>query len=173
MRLAVEEQKEKVDQTTEDVAAVAKEMRDSEIKTRDEMREIRDEVNNVRDMLPKVYLFFTRRQCTNQLSQMIEKNRDSQSQSLAELQQELKSLKALLLSRGSGVSPSSSSPLISLTGRPSIPAWQLAGTNQSNGVSGNVPALPGQTLLPSPSITAPSTNGKEKESKTSEINGSS
>jgi peroxin-14 len=157
VRSAVEEQKEKVDTMTKDVAAVVKEMRDGETKTRDEMREIRDEVNNVREMLPK----------------MIEKNKDSQTQSLAELQQELKSLKALLLSRGSGISPSSSSPLLSSAGRPSIPAWQLqATTSQSNGVNGNV-SVSGSTLLPSPATTAPSTNGKEKENEIPETSSSS
>lgn len=59
---------------------------------------------------------------------MIEKNKDTQTQSLGELQQELKSLKALLLSRGSIMSPAPAPPP-SFTGRPSIPAWQLAGTN--------------------------------------------
>ena len=64
------------------------------------------------------------------LLQMIEKNKESQTQSLSELQQELKSLKALLLSRGpNNINNTPASPLPAL-GRPSIPAWQLA----SNGV---------------------------------------
>ncbi|KAJ7837534.1 hypothetical protein B0H14DRAFT_2791070 [Mycena olivaceomarginata] len=63
---------------------MVQEVREGETKTRDEMREIREEVNSIREMLPK----------------MIERNKDSQTQSLAELQHELKSLKALLLSRG-------------------------------------------------------------------------
>lgn len=58
VRAAVEEQKEKVDKTTQDVDAVVKEMREGEIQTRDEMREIREEVNNIRDMLPKVPMSF-------------------------------------------------------------------------------------------------------------------
>lgn len=56
---------------------------------------------------------------------MIEKNKESQNQSLAELQQELKSLKALLLSRGPSL-PGTNSPIPTLSKRPSIPAWQLA-----------------------------------------------
>lgn len=55
VRVAVEEQKAKVDAVTEDVAAVVKDMREGEVRTRDEMREILQEVDNVRDMLPKVY----------------------------------------------------------------------------------------------------------------------
>lgn len=56
VRAAVEEQKDKIDQTTEDVKAVVSEMREGELKTRDEMREIREEITNVREMLPKVGL---------------------------------------------------------------------------------------------------------------------
>jgi hypothetical protein len=64
---------------------------------------------------------------------MLEKNKDAQSQALLDLQQELKSLKALLLSRGGPPLPSvySSSPPIGTAAppplpRPSIPPWQLA-----------------------------------------------
>lgn len=58
MRLAVEEQKAKVDKTTDDVNAAVREMREGEAKTRDEMREVRDEVNTIREMLPKVRYYF-------------------------------------------------------------------------------------------------------------------
>jgi peroxin-14 len=76
---------------------------------------------------------------------MIEKNKESQNQSLVELQQELKSLKALLLSRGPTVSSTPSSPM-PLLGRPSIPAWQLATT-------------PGPTTpQPQPQRSSPPTN---------------
>jgi len=113
VRAAVDEQKTRVDQTTEQVENLVQEMRQGEVKTRDEMREIRDEVENIREMLPK----------------MIEKNKETQKQSLSELQSELKSLKALLLSnRGpSGIGSSSpSTPVPQFPSRPSIPAWQLA-----------------------------------------------
>jgi peroxin-14 len=155
VRVAVEEQREKVDKTTQDVEAAVKEMRDRESKTRDEMREIREEVNNIREMLPRVKSSRRSMSCkADEISQMIEKNKDSQTQSLAELQQELKSLKALLLSRGSGLSPSPSSPL-AFPGRPSIPAWQLAGP--SNGVNDSdlsstsaAPLSSSRSLIPSP-----------------------
>jgi len=143
VRTAVEEQKQKVDKATSDVEAAVQEMRTGEEKTRDEMREMREEVENIREMLPK----------------MIEKNRDTQKQSLAELQQELKSLKALLLSRGpsstNGLS-APSPPLPSFTGRPSIPAWQLAESMTHGGES-----APNPSPL-SGSYTPPvmSTNGK-------------
>jgi len=56
VRVAVEEQKTKIDQTTQDVEALVNEMRQAESRTQDEIREIREEVNNVREMLPKVKL---------------------------------------------------------------------------------------------------------------------
>ncbi|KIJ45108.1 hypothetical protein M422DRAFT_227705 [Sphaerobolus stellatus SS14] len=120
VRAAAEEQKIKVEQATADVQVAAKEMRESESRTRDEMREIRQEIDTIHDMLPK----------------MIEKNKDSQAQSLAELQQELKSLKTLLLSRGPAIPGSSTPPpLPGLTGRPSIPAWQLTPSESSTTVA--------------------------------------
>ncbi|KAJ4486233.1 hypothetical protein J3R30DRAFT_3820487 [Lentinula aciculospora] len=142
VKQAVEDQKEKVDKTTKDVEAVVSEMRNAEAKARDEMREIREEINTIRDMLPK----------------MIEKNKDAQTQSLAELQQELKSLKALLLSRPT---MSGTPPPPPMVGRPSIPAWQLASsTNSSN-------PGPASYSAPSPAIPSPNTtittNGKGKE----------
>ncbi|KAF8642322.1 hypothetical protein AX16_009592 [Volvariella volvacea WC 439] len=119
VRVAVEEQKQQIDKTTREVEAVVKEMRDGESRTRDEMREIRDEISTIRDMIPK----------------MIEKNKESQNQTLAELQQELKSVRALLLSRGSSVPSGTVSPLPAI-GRPSIPAWQLAGGSSSTLANG-------------------------------------
>lgn len=88
---------------------------------------------------------------------MIEKNKESQLQSLSELQQELKSLKALLLSRGPSVSSGISTPAI--PSKPSIPAWQSAGFTlfgDATGLSSPAPPAP-----PShPPILA---NGKGKE----------
>ncbi|KAL0072040.1 peroxisomal membrane protein pex14 [Marasmius tenuissimus] len=108
IRTAVEDQKERVDKTVRDVEAVVTEMRQGETTTRDEMREIREEIDTIREMLPK----------------MLEKNKESHGQSMAELQQELRSLKALLMSRGPSISSiPSPAPLV---GRPSIPAWQLS-----------------------------------------------
>lgn len=90
---------------------------------------------------------------------MIEKNKASQTQSLAELQQELKSLKALLLSRGTGLSTAPASPL-PLPGRPSIPAWQLAGPSQTSDVNGSDQV---SVALPSQGSVIPLANGKGKE----------
>ena len=79
---------------------------------------------------------------------MIEKNKEVQSQSLGELQQELKSLKALLLSRGTATSSTPSIP--GLQTKPSIPAWQLAGGD-------------GRSVTPPDPVPSPGLNGKGKE----------
>ncbi|KAG1870019.1 hypothetical protein F4604DRAFT_1583898 [Suillus subluteus] len=129
VKSAVYEQNERVDKVTKDVESVVVEMREGESKTRNEMREIRDEVENIREMLPK----------------MIEKNKETQKESLSELQQELKSLKALLLSRGSApLTSSPSTPMPSLASRPSIPSWQLA---SSAPVTSAAESLPSSTSL--------------------------
>ncbi|KAH8835796.1 peroxisomal membrane anchor protein conserved region-domain-containing protein [Flagelloscypha sp. PMI_526] len=125
---AVVEQSRVIEKTTQDVDRAVQEMRDGEVKTRDQMREIRDEVNTIHEMLPK----------------MIEKNKDSQAASLAELQQELKSLKALLLSRGAPLATASTPPIP--VGRPAIPAWQLAAT-------------PSAAPIPLPAMPSPIANG--------------
>jgi peroxin-14 len=91
---------------------------------------------------------------------MIDKNKDSQSQSLAELQQELKSLKALLLNRGSSISSGSPTPLPTFSGRPSIPAWQLAGVGATNGIQSSESASSAGSL---PSLDSALANGKGKE----------
>ena len=90
---------------------------------------------------------------------MIEKNKESQNQSLHELQQELKSLKALLLNRGPTVSSTPVSPL-PLLGRPSIPAWQLgSSTPQASSVNSSVmPSTPSPVPLNTSIV-----NGKGKE----------
>jgi peroxin-14 len=102
---------------------------------------------------------------------MIDKNKDSQSQSLAELQQELKSLKALLLNRGPSLSSGASTPLLSFSGRPSIPAWQLAGAGNANGVQSSEPSI---STASYPDFTTPTVpNGKGKEVEGPEASGSS
>ncbi|TBU34549.1 peroxisomal membrane anchor protein conserved region-domain-containing protein [Dichomitus squalens] len=153
VRAAVEEQNEKVAKVTKEVDSVVKDMRDGEARTRDEMREIREEVNNVREMLPK----------------MIEKNKESHNQSLAELQQELKSLKALLLSRGPGISTGPSTPI--LPGKPSIPAWQLAGGLASQVSTPSTP--PPSVISPNSPLQSPTTENPLAGSVTARTTSSS
>ncbi|GJE87587.1 peroxisomal membrane anchor protein [Phanerochaete sordida] len=146
VRRAVEEQKEKIEKTTQDVQNVVQEMRKNEEQTRSELKEVQDEVQAIRDLLPK----------------MVEKSKDAHTQSLAELQQELKSLKTLLLTRGpSGVS-GTATPVI--PSKPSIPAWQLAGSNHLSNGSLSLPASPGSIVPPAASSPV---NSKGKEVDTS------
>lgn len=163
VRESVEAQRVKVDQATEDVESAVKEMRDGEFKMRDDMREIREEINSIREMLPKVRILWMsgRSSFTNSVVQMIEKNKESQSHSLAELQQELKSLKALLLSRNpsfpSSTSPVPSLPAFAATRPPSIPSWQLAGGSSlpQNGLVGDSSSMNGGGLMSSISTPNP------------------
>ena len=160
VRSAVEEQREKVDKATQEVESVVREVRDGEVKIRDELKEIREEVDNVREMLPKVdRLSSPHSPVLTPVVEMLEKNKDSQTQSLAELQQEMKSLKALLLSRGPVVPNATVSPLPSLGGRPSIPAWQLA-TGNSN--------PPSASWERAPATGRSDANGKGKEINTAD-----
>jgi hypothetical protein len=165
VKSAVYEQNERVDKVTKDVESVVVEMREGESKTRDEMREIRDEVENIREMLPKVERAMSVIFCTSHLStQMIEKNKETQKESLSELQQELKSLKALLLSRGSApLTSSPSTPIPSLAGRPSIPSWQLASSAPVPSTAGS---LPSSTSLNGSFTSIAQLNGKGKEAET-------
>jgi len=155
-RSALEEQREKVDNAIDKLQLAINETRDAEARTKADLRDIREEVNNVREMLPK----------------MLEKNKDAQSQALLDLQQELKSLKALLLSRsGPPISSlhSASAPIGSTTAtppltRPSIPPWQLASSPITP-----APVAAGRTE-PTTGAPIPATidkgKGKESESDT-------
>ncbi|KAJ1311079.1 hypothetical protein OPQ81_009583 [Rhizoctonia solani] len=118
-RDAVEQQQQAVNSAIEQVKSVMSELRAGEEKSQNEMREIRSEVDTIRDMLPK----------------MIEANQEAQTHALSELQQEVKSLKALLVTRRPE-SPSTSSSILNL-GRPSIPAWQLSGGSDASTLGGN------------------------------------
>ncbi|KIP12435.1 hypothetical protein PHLGIDRAFT_27265 [Phlebiopsis gigantea 11061_1 CR5-6] len=138
VRVAVEEQTAKVGKVTQEVEVIVGEMRESEQKTRTDLHDMKDEIQHIREMVPK----------------MIEKNKEGHNQSLAELQQELKSLKALLLSRGPGSVSGATTPII--PSKPSIPAWQLSGSNHYSNTSLSLPASPGPPTIPTAS-------GKGKE----------
>jgi peroxin-14 len=86
---------------------------------------------------------------------MIEKNKEAQTQSLGELQQDLKSLKTLLLSRTPSTS-TAAPPLPSFPPRPSIPAWQLSSSSSS----------PANASLDAPLPFLANGKGKEVESTT-------
>jgi peroxin-14 len=82
---------------------------------------------------------------------MIEKNKEAQTQSLGELQQDLKSLKTLLLSR----TPSTTTPappLPNFPPRPTLPPWQLLDPSSN-------PTVPSSLSSPASFLA----NGKGKE----------
>lgn len=145
-RDAVQQQQKAVDSAVEEVKTVMEMLKKGEESSQNEMREIRGEIDNIRDMLPK----------------MLDANREAQSHSLAELHQEIKSLKALLVTRRPE-SPSTSSPLLNL-GRPSIPSWQLSAGSDSTTPSASVAksslntAIPAQSKDSSASAEQASTN---------------
>jgi len=134
----LENQTEKVDTSIEEVKMAIREFKIRDEAREEEFKSIREEVDAVRDMLPR----------------MMDKNKEAQTASLNDLQQELRSLKSLLLSRRNESStnpPSdttsfgtssnrfgqSSLTLPALGSRPAgIPAWQMPHSN-SNGPSSN------------------------------------
>ncbi|KDQ11606.1 hypothetical protein BOTBODRAFT_57362 [Botryobasidium botryosum FD-172 SS1] len=137
-REAAEEQKAQVDAAIAGVEKAVEDIKEGERRAQQELAELKDEVESVKDLLPK----------------MLEKNKEHQNAALAELQQELKSLKALLLTRKpESVTPARvNSPGSSIrdymsVGKPTIPAWQLAspgtpstpgGVGSSGGALGTV-----------------------------------
>ncbi|KAG8869641.1 peroxisomal membrane protein pex14 [Tulasnella sp. 331] len=163
----VETQRDEVAKAVGEVDRALREMEEEGEKSKEELKEIREEVAHIRELVPK----------------LIESSQAAAISTLTDVQQELKSLKALLLSRpqpfssapgmptqypysatsslpyglggstGAGVqSPTTQSPgsgLNLLSGRPSIPAWQLA----SRPISAS-PEIKGEAAI---------IKGKEKE----------
>nr|ODN88915.1 hypothetical protein L203_02321 [Cryptococcus depauperatus CBS 7841] len=141
MQKSLEDDKERVEVVVRDVEDALQSLRDGEERWRGEMRDIRGEVESVKELVPRARL-------------MIEKHSQTQSSVLADLQAEIRSLKALLVSRQSQsvVSPSGSTHLngshspTSTTaaanallgprqGKTSIPVWQMAPSASVGGSS--------------------------------------
>lgn len=135
-------------------------MRDAEARWRDDMREVRGEVESVRELVPR----------------MIEKHAAAQSTALTELQNELRSLKTLLVARQgaptsapettSGAPSPAPTPtqnaanaLLAPRGKASIPAWQLAAPNGSSASVAST--TPSSSAAPSASASGASSPTKE------------
>ncbi|KAG8773586.1 peroxisomal membrane protein pex14 [Ceratobasidium sp. 428] len=146
---AVEQQQKMVDSAVEEVKAVMAELKKGEENSQNEMREIRSEIDNIRDMLPK----------------MLDANKEAQSHSLAELHQEIKSLKALLVTRRPE-SPSTPGSVLNL-GRPSIPAWQLSGGLESTTPSAIISKSASGTTVPVEDTSSVTDSSSTKEPSTS------
>jgi peroxin-14 len=107
-------------------------------------------------------------------TQMLDRVKEQERQSYSELQQELKSLKSLLLSSRDSAMASTPSIFSQIGKKPSIPAWQLA-QSASPPVSGTptaptsfassaAPASTPTPLSPTPFYTA---NGLQDDSSIS------
>lgn len=147
VKQGLDEQKAEVEKSIKEVEDCVKSVRDNEERRDGELDRIRDDVDGIR----------------KELDSLFEKSKQAQTNSLSELQSELKSLKSLLVSRGTvggatggaALAPprpygvggygagSYGSPTIGTpTGdaspphipKPTIPAWQLAGAG--SGASG-------------------------------------
>jgi len=171
------EQQEKVESELKEVheAVVAFKLRDEE--RTEELKGCKEEVDALKEMLPKVKIQNTFKLFVSKvgmcIQQLIEKTKEAQTQSLTELQQELRSLKSLLVSSRSStslpsgrVTPDQSSDS---TGGPrfgktpfgigstprtnGLPAWQLAGHDQLS-KSASSPSLPTDATTEQSSNTA-------------------
>ncbi|CAG8485572.1 2014_t:CDS:2 [Paraglomus brasilianum] len=126
-RKHVEEQSAVIKQSLENLDVLLKAVRDNDEKREVAIKSLKEEIDAIKDLLPK----------------LLEKSKESQAQQMNDLQQELKSLKSLLLNRGSvvGQPPSSAAtgtPNITALpqkgGNVSIPSWQMT---ENNGISGS------------------------------------
>ncbi|KAJ9478748.1 Peroxisomal membrane protein PEX14 [Pseudozyma hubeiensis] len=153
VKQGLDEQKAEVEKSIKEVEDCVKSVRENEKRRDGELDRIKDDVEGIR----------------KELSSLFEKSKQAQTNSLSELQSELKSLKSLLVSRGTvgggsgaGVQPpprpygvgygagSYGSPTIGTpTGdvspphvpKPSIPAWQLAGAGSTTGGAAATPQV--------------------------------
>lgn len=145
VKQGLDEQKAEVEQSIKEVEDCVKSVRENEKRRDGELDRIKDDVEGIR----------------KELTSLFEKSKQAQTNSLSELQSELKSLKSLLVSRGTvggqtgGGAPvpprpygvgygsvgSYGSPTIGTpTGdaspphipKPTIPAWQLAGAGSTH-----------------------------------------
>ncbi|KAK6906230.1 hypothetical protein I203_100215 [Kwoniella mangroviensis CBS 8507] len=149
LQLSIEEDKERVNNVIEQVELAMSSVKSNEEKWTGELRDIRSEVENVRELVPK----------------LIEKHSSSQSSALTDLQNELRSLKTLLIARqgqgqsqpagssspspsNSGVSSTTAAANALLTPRgKGIPAWQLPAASPSPTGSGSSTPLNGSGEL--------------------------
>ncbi|CAJ0847535.1 3039_t:CDS:2 [Entrophospora sp. SA101] len=109
----IDEQVVKVKGTLDNLDDVLRNLREKDDKRDVEIKRLKEYVNEIRDLVPKLFT----------------QSKESQNQSLLEINQELKSLKSLILNRRT--SQPIGSPIIT-SEHPSIPPWQLASNNSSN-----------------------------------------
>ncbi len=128
VREAAQQQRDRVEGLASDVEQLVDQVKQGEQKAKDDLREIRQEVDVIRQMVPTVRILAWHATIGAHCRQMMEKNKENSNAALLELQQELKSLKTLLGGANSRTVSTASLPTASLpglSGRPSIPSWQL------------------------------------------------
>ena len=111
---ALEGQSTQVKEAVEGMDKLLKDLAKADKDREGDIKNLKEDLEALKELIPK----------------MVEKTKEDQKYAMGELQSELKSLRSLLLNRsGSGSSsltslPSASPPAFS--GRPGLPAWQLA-----------------------------------------------
>ncbi|CAI2163643.1 12432_t:CDS:2 [Funneliformis geosporum] len=147
VKKTIEEQVYKVKESLETLDKMMSDIKQQEVKRDADLKILKEDMDAIRELITK----------------LLEKTKDTQNQSLSEVQQELKSLKSLLLNRrsnstGSPIadalssSSSTTTPFINTTttsptipsvsspfpgvaiGRPSIPSWQMGMNNTSTAI---------------------------------------
>ncbi|KAF8982801.1 peroxisomal membrane protein pex14 [Entomortierella lignicola] len=112
----VDEQTAHVKESLEGMSGVLDTMKTNDQKREQELSGLKTDIENIKDMIPK----------------LMEKNKESQNNVFSEIQNEIKSLKSLLLNRrGPGVGPTTPG---SATGSPNAP-WSASYTAASSSAS--------------------------------------
>ncbi|EST05839.1 Peroxisome membrane anchor protein Pex14p, N-terminal [Kalmanozyma brasiliensis GHG001] len=176
VKQGLDEQKADVEKSIKEVEECVKGVRENEKRRDGEMDRIKDDVEGIR----------------KELGSLFEKSKQAQTNSLSELQSELKSLKSLLVSRGTvggqgaggGAVPprpyaygagAYGSPTIGTpTGesspphvpKPSIPAWQLAGAGSTtNGTASTATKEADSSKPAEPTMADPAEEMSKSEGK--------
>ncbi|KAI8099150.1 peroxisomal membrane anchor protein conserved region-domain-containing protein [Halteromyces radiatus] len=141
---SVSEQSKKVEESLASLETVLNDLKEGDQQRDEEFKTVKEEVESLKELVPK----------------MLDRNKEAQGAVLNDLQNEIKSLKSLLLSRRSpgaslleqgssnttssspavsasttntdGLSPRLSAAFNSSSSRPGIPAWQMASANKSS-----------------------------------------
>ncbi|GAA5827586.1 hypothetical protein JCM11251_001745 [Rhodosporidiobolus azoricus] len=151
---SLDEQKEQVEKELEEVKKAVEEVREGERKRDEWARKVESQVDEMAKSLPN----------------LLDKHTSSQTQSLADLQAELKSLKSLLIARrpvasspsgtlastpGAGGAAGSTSHLPFGIKPPGLPSWQLKGSSATPAASSSSSGSAGGYTVPNAATTSP------------------
>ncbi|CAO3687639.1 unnamed protein product [Rhizopus microsporus] len=155
----VASQSKKVDESLASLETVLKDLEESDAKRDEDFKNVKNDIESLKELVPKA----------------LERNKEAQNAVLVDLQNEMKSLKSLLLNRRTtpnSLEPASSAPTSPATdglssrlsatlnaggSRVGIPAWQMAATQASSSSSSN--------NTPSSSNAEASTSANDGEKK--------